>query len=119
MIAHKIRLDPTDAQSRLFEEWSEASRRPWNWALSEWERQHRDRADGQRFKRYGRAGVTPVGEPWGPDPEAPQPSAASLSRLLTQVRRDAPAGTVAWMRPPYPARVYRQPLRDLATVGLN
>ena len=59
--------------------------------------------------------MTPVGEPWGPDPEAPQPSAASLSRLLTQVRREAPAGTVAWMRPPYPARVYRQPLRDLAT----
>ena len=114
MIAHKIRLNPTDAQCRLFEEWSAASRRAWNWALSEWERQHRDRAGGQRFKRYGRAGVTPVGEPWSPDPDAPQPSAASLSRLLTKVRREAAAGTLEWMRPPFPARVYRRPIRDLA-----
>lgn len=113
VIAHKIRLDPTDAQARLFEVWAEASRRAWNWALSEWERQQLDRAGGQRFKRVGRTGLVPVGEPWSPDPERPAPSAASLSRLLTVVRREAPLGTVRWMRPPIPARVYRQPIRDL------
>ncbi|MCY4661959.1 MAG: transposase [Acidobacteria bacterium] len=114
MIAHKIRLDPTDAQARLFDVWAEASRRAWNWALSEWERQHFDRAGGQRFKRVGKAGRVPVGEPWSPDPERPAPSAAGLSRLLTEVRREAPLGAVRWMRPPIPARVYRQPIRDLA-----
>ncbi len=115
MIAHKIRLDPTDAQARLFDEWAEASRCAWNWALSEWERQHLDRTGGQRFKRVGRTGLVPVGEPWSPDPEQPSPSAARLSRLLTEVRREAPLGTLPWMRPPIPARVYRQPIRDLAT----
>ena len=114
VIAHKIRLDPTDAQARLFEVWAEASRRAWNWALSEWERQQVDRLGGQRFKRVGRTGLVPVGEPWTPDPEQPRPSAASLSRLLTKVRREAPLRTVRWMRPPIPARVYRQPIRDLA-----
>ncbi len=114
VIAHKIRLDPSDAQARLFAVWAEASRRAWNWALSEWERQHLDRIGGQRFKRVGRSGLVPVGEPWSPDPERPAPSAASLSRLLTEVRREAPLGTMWWMRPPIPARVYRQPIRDLA-----
>ena len=114
MIAHKIRLDPTDAQARLFELWGEASRRAWNWALSEWERQHLDRLGGQRFKRVGRTGLVPVGEPWTPDPEQPKPTAASLSRLLTKVRREAPLGSLRWMRPPIPARIYRQPIRDLA-----
>ena len=114
MIAHKVRLDPTDAQARLFAIWAEASRRAWNWALSEWERQHFDHNGGQPFKRVGRTGMVPVGEPWSPDPEQPSPSAAGLSRLLTRVRRDAPLGTMQWMRPPIPARIYRQPIRDLA-----
>ena len=119
MIAHKIRLDPTDAQARLFDVWAEESRRAWNWALSEWERQHVDRTGGQRFKRVGKAGLVPVGEPWSPDPEQPAPSAARLSRLLTEVRREAPLGTVPWMRQPNPARVYRlsspppRPVEDL------
>ena len=114
MIAHKVRLDPTDAQVRMFEEWAESARRAWNWALSEWERQHHDHAGGQPFKRYGRAGVVPVGEPWSPDPDVPEPTAAGLSRLMTKVRREAPAGTMEWMRPPFPARVYRRPIVNLA-----
>ena len=114
MIAHKVRLNPTDGQARTFEEWAESARRAWNWALSEWERQYRDRVGGQRFKVYGRAGVVPVGEPWSADPDAPYPTAASLSRLLTKVRREAPAGTMEWMRPPFPARVYRRPISNLA-----
>ena len=68
---------------------------------------------GQGFKRVGRAGLVRVGEPWTPDPEQPKPSAASLLRLLTKVRGEAPLGTLRWMRPPIPARVYRQPIRDL------
>ena len=59
VIAHKIRMNPTDARALLFDAWAEASRRAWNWALSEWERQHRDCVGGQRFKRYSRAGVVP------------------------------------------------------------
>ena len=57
-------------QARLVDVWAEASRRAWNWALSEWERQHHDHVGGQRFKRVGRAGVVPVGGALEPRPGA-------------------------------------------------
>ena len=62
----------------MFEEWAESARRAWNWAVSEWERQYRDRVGGQRFKAYGGAGVVPqLGNPGAPTPtrRTPRPRA--------------------------------------------
>ena len=99
MTAHRIRLYPTDAQARVFARWCDAARDAWNWALSESDRQHRDRADGRAFVRR-RGKWIPVGADWAPHADAPRDD---LDSLTTRVRRVA---RLWWMVEP-PARVYR------------
>ena len=77
MIAHKVRLNPTDGQARMFEEWAESARRAWNWALSEWERQYRDRVGANDSRRTAGREWCRLGNPGAPTPtrRTPRPRA--------------------------------------------
>ncbi len=98
-MAHKIRLNSTDAQALLFETWAEALRRELG-AVGEGAPAPRLRGrpaiQAVQPSRHG----PPSASPGAPIRTHRKPSAASLSRLLTKVRREAPADTTEWMRPP-------------------
>ncbi|ABQ28937.1 RNA-guided endonuclease InsQ/TnpB family protein [Acidiphilium cryptum] len=67
LIAHRIALDPTNAQRTYFARASGTARFAWNWALAEWQRQFTARKD---------------------DPSLPAPSDASLRRRLNGLKRE-------------------------------
>ena len=66
LIAHRIALDPTDAQRSHFAQAAGIARFSWNWALAEWRRQY----------AAHRA-----------DPSLPQPTEAALRRALNRRKR--------------------------------
>lgn len=66
LIAHRIALDPTNAQRTYFARASGTARFAWNWALAQWRHQYAARKD---------------------DPSLPAPSDASLRRQLNSVKR--------------------------------
>jgi putative transposase len=66
LIAHRIALDPNNAQATYFARASGAARFAYNWALAEWKRQYAARQD---------------------DTSLPQPSDASLRRQLNALKR--------------------------------
>ena len=63
LIAHKIALDPTNAQRTYFARASGTARFAWNWALAEWQRQYSAKRE---------------------DDSLPQPSEASLRTAVEQ-----------------------------------
>ena len=67
LIAHRIALDPTNAQRTYFARASGTARFAWNWALAEWQRQYVLRKD---------------------DPSLPTPTDASLRRQLNGLKRE-------------------------------
>jgi len=67
IVAHKIRLDPTNKQVTYFAKASGTARFAYNWALAEWKRQ------------YGE---------WKLDNSLPKPSELSLLRQLNAVKRE-------------------------------
>lgn len=67
LIAHKIALDPNNAQATYFARASGTARFAYNWALAEWQRQYAARKD---------------------DPDLPQPTEASLRRQLNAIKRE-------------------------------
>lgn len=67
LVAHRIALDPTNAQRTYFARSAGTARFAWNWALAEWQRQHAARRE---------------------DPSLPAPSEASLRRQLNSVKRE-------------------------------
>lgn len=67
LIAHRIALDPTNAQRTYFARASGVARFAYNWALGEWKRQYAARQD---------------------DPSLPQPSDAALRRRLNAIKRE-------------------------------
>jgi len=67
LIAHRIALDPTNAQRTYFARASGTARFAWNWALAEWQRQYTARKD---------------------DPSLPAPSDAGLRRRLNGLKRE-------------------------------
>ena len=66
LIAHRIALDPTNAQRSRFAQAAGTARFAWNWALSEWRR------------RY---------EAHRADPDLPLPDEAGLRRALNAAKR--------------------------------
>ena len=66
LIAHRIALDPTNAQATYFARAAGTARFAWNWALGEWQRQHQARRG---------------------DPSLPAPSEARLRRQLNSIKR--------------------------------
>jgi len=73
LIAHKIALDPTQAQATYFAQGCGVARVAWNWSLAEWQRQ-----DAARKA----------------DPSLPSPSQAALRRLLNTLKDER----FPWMR---------------------
>jgi putative transposase len=67
LIAHKIALDPTNAQRTYFARASGVARFAYNWALAEWRRQY---------------------EEWKADNSLPKPSQAALRRQLNAIKRE-------------------------------
>ena len=67
LIAHKIALDPTNAQWTYFARASGTARFAWNWALAEWQRQYAARRE---------------------DGSLPQPTDAGLRRQLNASKRE-------------------------------
>ena len=67
LVAHKIRLDPTNKQATYFARASGVARFAYNWALAEWARQY---------------------EECKVDPDKPKPSQVSLRRQLNAVKRE-------------------------------
>ena len=67
LIAHRIALDPNDVQATYFARAAGTARFAWNWALGEWQRQHRARRV---------------------DPSLPAPSEAQLRRQLNRIKRE-------------------------------
>ncbi|CAB4244599.1 transposase [Methylacidimicrobium sp. AP8] len=67
LIAHRIALDPNNKQRTYFARASGVARFAWNWALSEWTRQHAARKE---------------------DPSLPPPSDVSLRRQLNRIKRE-------------------------------
>lgn len=51
--SHRIALDPTDEQRQQFVRAAGCARFAWNWALAEWNRQHKagDKPTANRLKR--------------------------------------------------------------------
>lgn len=41
LMAHRIALDPNNAQENYFVRAAGTARKPWNWALAEWNRQYK------------------------------------------------------------------------------
>ena len=66
LIAHKIALDPTNAQRTYFARASGTARFAWNWAQAEWKRQYAARRE---------------------NPSLPQPSEVDLRRQLNSRKR--------------------------------
>jgi transposase len=67
LIAHKIALDPNNAQATYFTRTCGVARFAYNWALAEWKRQY---------------------EAWKQDNSLPKPSQAALRRQLNAIKRD-------------------------------
>jgi putative transposase len=67
LIAHRIRLDPNNAQATYLARAAGTARFAYNWALAEWQRQH--------AARQG-------------NPALPAPSQLSLRRQLNAVKRE-------------------------------
>lgn len=66
LIAHRVALDPNNAQATYFARAAGTARFAWNWALGEWQRQH----EARRL-----------------DPSLPAPSDARLRRQLNGIKR--------------------------------
>ncbi len=73
IIAHKIALDPNNAQKTYFARAAGVARFAYNWALAEWKRQHKA---------------------WKADNSLPKPSQAALRRQLNAIKREQ----FPWMR---------------------
>lgn len=67
IIAHKIALDPNNAQATYFARAAGTARFAYNWALAEWKRQY---------------------EAWKLDNSLPKPSQAALRRQLNAIKRE-------------------------------
>jgi putative transposase len=67
ILAHKIALDPNNAQATYFARAAGTARFAYNWALAEWKRQY---------------------EAWKADPSLPKPSQQSLRRQLNAIKRE-------------------------------
>lgn len=67
IIAHKIALDPNNAQATYFARACGVARFAYNWALDEWQRQY---------------------EAWKADNSRPKPSQAALRRQLNTIKRE-------------------------------
>ena len=67
IIAHKIALDPNNAQATYFARACGVARFAYNWALDEWQRQY---------------------EAWKADNSRPKPSQAALRRQLNAIKRE-------------------------------
>lgn len=67
IIAHKIALDPNNAQATYFARACGVARFAYNWALAEWKRQY---------------------EAWKADNSLPKPSQAALRRHLNAIKRE-------------------------------
>lgn len=67
LIAHKIALDPNNAQATYFARAAGVARFAYNWALAEWKRQY---------------------EAWKQDNSQPKPSQAALRRQLNAIKRE-------------------------------
>ena len=67
ILAHKIALDPNNAQATYFARACGVARFAYNWALAEWKRQY---------------------EAWKADNSLPKPSQAALRRQLNAVKRE-------------------------------
>lgn len=67
LIAHKIALDPNNAQATYFARAAGAARFAYNWALAEWQRQYSAHKE---------------------DPSRPKPSQMALRRQLNAVKRE-------------------------------
>jgi len=67
LMAHKIALDPNNAQATYFARASGVARFAYNWARAEWERQYQAQKD---------------------NPELPKPSQAALRRQLNGIKRE-------------------------------
>jgi putative transposase len=67
LIAHRIALDPNDAQATYLSRAAGTARFAYNWALAEWKRQY---------------------EEWKADNTLPKPSQAALRRQLNAVKRE-------------------------------
>ncbi|MFC7436606.1 RNA-guided endonuclease InsQ/TnpB family protein [Hydrogenophaga bisanensis] len=67
LIAHRIALDPNNAQATYLARASGTARFAYNWALAEWKRQY---------------------EAWKADNSLPKPSQAALRRQLNAVKRE-------------------------------
>lgn len=67
LIAHKIALDPNNAQATYFARAAGTARFAYNWALAEWKRQY---------------------EAWKADNSQPKPSQAALRRQLNAIKRE-------------------------------
>ena len=67
LIAHKIALDPNNAQATYFAKAAGGARFAYNWALAEWKRQY---------------------EAWKLDNSQPKPTQAALRRQLNAIKRE-------------------------------
>lgn len=67
LMAHKITLNPNNAQATYFARASGTARFAYNWALAEWQRQY---------------------EAWKADNSLPKPSQAALRRQLNAIKRE-------------------------------
>lgn len=67
IIAHKIALDPNNAQATYFARAAGTARFAYNWALAEWQRQY---------------------DAWKADNTLPKPSQAALRRQLNAIKRE-------------------------------
>ncbi|SEQ11228.1 putative transposase [Ectothiorhodospira magna] len=67
LIAHRIALDPNNAQASYFARACGVARFAYNWALAEWQRQY---------------------EAWKADNSRPKPSQAALRRQLNTIKRE-------------------------------
>ena len=67
LIAHKIALDPNNAQATYFAKAAGGARFAYNWALAEWKRQY---------------------EAWKADSSRPRPSQMALRRQLNAIKRE-------------------------------
>ena len=71
VIAHKIRLNSTDAQALLFETWAEALRRELG-AVGVGAPAPRLRGAASDSSGTAEQAWSPVGEPWSSNPDAPK-----------------------------------------------
>lgn len=79
LIAHKITLDPNNAQATYFTKAAGVARFAYNWALAEWKRQY---------------------DVWKADNSLPRPSQMALRRQLNAIKREQ----FPWMLEVYQVR---------------